>query len=94
MKVMVKEIIEKDLSIREIFEIMQSLSFVLNDRKNRDFFIQKRFLEDDAEIKKKWDERIKWYEDAEIEDINNAEAVLSKYELDYDADELLGSEKW
>lgn len=90
MKLMVKEIIEKDLNIREIIEIIEPLSSVLKDRTLRDFYIQKRFLEDDAEQREKYDERIRWAEDDEKESINDAEAVLRRYELDYDVDQLLG----
>lgn len=93
MKLMVKETIEKDLSISEFFEIMRPLSNVLKDRTLRDFYIQKRFLEDDAEQRMKYDERIIWAEDAEKEDMNDAEAVLRRYELKYDVDELLGNER-
>ena len=92
MKLMVNEFIKRDLSIREIIEIMKALSFVLNDRKRRDNLIKIRFLEDDAEQRKKYEEEIKWVEDEEKEDINDAEAVLRKYELKYDVDELLGNE--
>lgn len=92
MQLMVKEIIEKDLSFREIFEIMKPLSFVLNDRKNRDYFIEKRFHVDNAELRKKFEERIRWFEDEEKEDINDAELVLRMYDLKYDVDELLGTD--
>lgn len=93
MQMMAKEIIEKDLSMREFFEILQPLFDVLKDRTLRDFYIQKRFLEDDAEQREKYEERITWAEDAEKEDINDAEAVLKRYELEYDVDELLGNER-
>ena len=93
MKLMANEFIKRDLSIGEIIEIMQALSFVLNDRKRRDNLIKIRFLEDDAEERMKYDEKIKWAEDSEKEDINDAEAVLRKYDLDYDVDELLGNER-
>ena len=92
MQLMVKEIIEKDLSFREIFEIMKPLSFVLNDRKNRDYFIEKRFHVDNAELRKKFEERIRWFEDEEKEDINDAELALRMYDLKYDVDELLGTD--
>lgn len=92
MKLMANEFIKRDLSIGEIIEIMQYLSFVLNDRKRRDNLIKIRFLEDDAEERMKYDEKIKWAEDSEKEDIYDAEAVLRKYELKYDVDELLGNE--
>lgn len=92
MQLMANEFIKRDLSIGEIIEIMQALSFVLNDRKRRDNLIKIRFLEDDAEERMKYDEKIKWAEDSEIEDINDAEAVLRKYKLEYDVDELLGNE--
>lgn len=92
MKLMANEFIKRDFSIGEIIEIMQALSFVLNDRKRRDNLIKIRFLEDDAEERMKYDEKIKWAEDSEIEDIYDAEAVLRKYELKYDVDELLGNE--
>ena len=94
MKLMVKEIIVKDLNIREIIEIIEPLSSVLKDRTLCDFYIQKRFLEDDAEQREKYDERIRWAEDEEKENINDAEAVLRKYELDFDVEELLGTEPW
>lgn len=92
MKLMANEFIKRDLSIGEIIEIMQALFFVLNDRKHRDNLIKIRFLEDDAKLRKKYDERIKLAEDSEKYDINDAEAVLRKYELKYDVDELLGNE--
>lgn len=92
MQLMVKEIIEKDLSFREIFEIMKPLSFVLNDRQNRDYFIEKRFHVDNAELRKKFEERIRWFEDEEKEDINDAELALRMYDLKYDVDELLGTD--
>ena len=90
MKMMLNEIIEKDLNIREIIEIIEPLSSVLKDRTLRDFYTQKRFLEDDAEQREKYDERIRWAEDDEKDSINDAEAVLRRYELDYYVDQLLG----
>lgn len=92
MQLMVKEIIDKDLSFREIIKIMKPLSFVLNDRKNRDYFIEKRFHVDNAELRKKYEERIRLFEDEEKEDINDAELVLRMYNLKYDVDELLGTD--
>lgn len=90
MQMMANEFIKRDLSIKVIIEIMLSLSNVLNDRKMRHYIIQRRFLEDNAKERKITEERIKFFEDAELEDRDIAEAVLRKYELNYDVDELLG----
>jgi hypothetical protein len=94
MQLMANEIIKRDLSIKEIIEIMLSLSNVLNDRKMCYSIMKRRFLEDNAKERKNLDERVKFFEDAELEDREDAEAVLRKYELDYDVDELLGTELW
>lgn len=91
---MLNEIIEKNLSIREMIEIIKPLFFVLNDRVHRDFFIKKRFLVDDAEQKKKFEDKIRMFEGVEKDDLFNAEAALLKYDLEFDVDELLGTERW
>lgn len=94
MQMMANEFIKRDLSIKEILEIMRPLSDVLQDRKNVVRNIQKRFSEDDANEREKFARMISFYKEAEKEDYEEAEAVLRKYELDYDVDELLGTESW
>lgn len=90
MKKMLKECIEKDLSFEELFFILRSLSWIWNDRMNRNNFIRKRFQEDRRELRKMYDERIKHFEEVEFEDKLDAIEMLKRLGLNYEIDELLG----
>ena len=90
MQMMLKECIEKDLSFEELSSILKPLSWIWNDRMNKNHFIRKRFLEDRREVRKMYDERIKRFEDEEIEDKQDASEMLKKTGLNFDVDELLG----
>lgn len=90
MKMMLKECIEKDLSFYELASILKPLSWISNDRMNRNHFIRLKILEDRKEVRKLYDERIKRFEDAEIEDKQDASEMLKKMGFNYDVDQLLG----
>lgn len=94
MKMMLNEIIERDMSIKEIMGIMRALNDVRNDRMTIENFIHKRFLEDNPQRRMELENRIRWFEDIEKDDKDYAESVFREYELNYDIDELLGTEKW
>lgn len=90
MKMMLNECIEKDLSFYELASILKPLCWISNDRMNRNHFIRLKFLEDRKEVRKLYDERIKRFEDAEIEDKQDASEMLKKMGFNYDVDQLLG----
>lgn len=94
MQMMANEFIKRDLSIKEIIEIMWPLSRVLQDRNDVQQNIYKRFSAVDVNEIEHFAKMIEICQEEEKKDYEESEAVLRKYELDYDVDELLGTELW
>lgn len=75
---MLKEFIERDFSLGEMLEVIESLHDIEEDRRIRDIYRRREMWDDVV--------RLSDYEDS---DRMYAFNILQKYSLDYEIDELL-----
>lgn len=75
---MLKEFIERDFSLDEMLEVIESLHDIEEDRRIRDIYRRREMWDDVV--------RLSDYEDS---DRMYAFNILKKYSLDYEIDELL-----